>query len=42
MWGKVQEMRRITGRNKIDRGRLSIVWEREKTKNLYVQPMDMN
>ena len=26
----------------IDRGRLRIVWEMEKPKNLYVQPMDMN
>ena len=24
------------------RGRLRIVWEMEKPKNLYVQPMDMN
>ena len=30
------------GRYKIDRGRLRIVWEMEKPKNLYVQPTDMN
>ena len=32
----------ISGRYKIDRGKLGIVWEVEKPKNLYVQPMDMN
>ena len=40
--GKVQGIKRIIGRYKIDRGRLRIVWEMEKTKNLYVQPIDMN
>ena len=38
----VQGIRSINGRNKIDRRRLGIVWEIEKPKNLYVQPMDMN
>ena len=40
--GKVQEIRSINGRYKIDRGMLRIVWEMEKPKNLYVQLMDMN
>ena len=36
-WGeKVQGIRSINGRYKIDRGRLRIVWEMEKPKNLYV------
>ena len=39
---KVQGMKSINGRYKTDRGRLRIVWEIEKPKNLYVQPMDMN
>ena len=39
---KVQGRRSINGRYKIDRGRLRIVWEVEKPKNLYIQPMDMN
>ena len=38
---KVQGIRNINGRYKIDRGRLRMVWEMEKPKNLYVQPMDM-
>ena len=38
----VQGIRSIIGRYKIDRGMLRIVWETEKQKNLYVQPMDMN
>ena len=33
---KVLGIRSITGRYKIDRGRLQIVWEMEKPKNLYV------
>ena len=37
-WGE----RSITGRYKIDRERLRIVWEMEKPKNLFVWPMDMN
>ena len=40
--GKVQGIRSINGRYKIDCGRVRIVWEMEKPKNLYVQPMDMN
>ena len=36
MWEKVQEIRSINGRYKIDRGKLRIVWEMEKPKNLYV------
>ena len=39
---KVQGIRSINGRDKIDRGRLRIVWEREKPKNVYVRPMGMN
>ena len=39
---KVQGIRSINGRYKIDRGRLRIVWEMEKPKNLNAQPMDMN
>ena len=39
-WGegrkKVQGIRSINGSYKIDRGRLRIVWEMEKPKNLYV------
>ena len=42
MGGKVQGIRSISGRYKIDRGRLRIVWEMDKPKNLYVRPMDMN
>ena len=39
---KIQGIRSIIGRYKIDRERLRIIWEMEKPKNLYVQPMDMN
>ena len=42
MGEKEQGIRSINGRYRIDRGRLRIVWEMEKPKNLYVQPMDMN
>ena len=42
MGGKVQGLRSIISRYKIDKGRLRIVWEMEKSKNLYVQPMDTN
>ena len=42
MGEKVQGIRSINGRYKIDRGRLRIVWEVEKPKNLNAQPMDMN
>ena len=33
---KVQGIRSINGRYKVDRGRLRVVWEMEKPKNLYV------
>ena len=33
---KVQGIRRINGRYKIDRGRLRTAWETEKPTNLYV------
>ena len=36
MGEKVQGVRSINGRQKIDRGGLRIVWEMEKPKNLYV------
>ena len=39
---KVHRIRSINGRYKIVRGRLKIVWEMEKPKNLYVRPMNMN
>ena len=42
MGEKVQGLRIIIGRYKIDRGRLKTVSEMEKQKNLYAQPMDMN
>ena len=32
----VQGIRSINGRYKIDRGRLRIIWEMEKSKKLYV------
>ena len=35
-WGKVQRINSINGRQKIDRGRVRIVQEMEKPKNLYV------
>ena len=41
MGEKLQGIRSINGRYKIDRGSLRIVWEMENSKNLYVQPMDM-
>ena len=34
--GKVQGIRSIIGRHKIDRGRLRIVYKMENEKNLYV------
>ena len=40
--GKVQRISSINGRYKIDRGRLRIVQEMEKLKNLNVRPIDMN
>ena len=42
MGGKVQGIRSINGRYKINRGKLRTVWEMEKPKNLYVRSMDMN
>ena len=42
MGEKVQGIRIINGRYKIDRGRLRIGQEMEKPKNLYVRSMDMN
>ena len=36
MGEKIQGIRSINGRYKIDRKRLRIVWEMEKPKNLYV------
>ena len=36
MGEKVQGIRSINGRCKINRGRLRIVWEIEKPKNLYM------
>ena len=42
MGEKVQGIRSINDRHKIDRGKLRIVQEMEKPKNLYVRPMDMS
>ena len=42
MGEKVQGIRNINGRHKIDRKRLRIIQDMEKPKNLYVRPMDMN
>ena len=39
---KVQRISSIDDRWKIDRGRVRIVQEMQKPKNLYVRPMDMN
>ena len=39
---KVQGIRSLIGRYKIDGEELRVVQEMEKPKNLYVQPMDMN
>ena len=36
MGERVQGIRSIIGRYRIDKGRLRIVWEIEKPKNLYV------
>ena len=41
MGEKVQGIRSIIGRYKINKGRLSIVREMKKPKNLYARPMDM-
>ena len=42
MGEKVQGIRSINCRYKIDRRRLRIVWEMEKPKDLNVRPVDMN
>ena len=42
MGEKVQGIRSINCRHKIDKGRLKIVQEMEKPKNLHAWPMDMN
>ena len=42
MGEKIQGIKSIIGRWKIDRGRLRIIQEMEKPKNLHVRPMDMN
>ena len=42
MGEKVHGIRSINGGYKIDRGRVRIIWEMEKPKNLYIQPIDMN
>ena len=42
MGEKVQGIRSINGKYKIDRGRLKIIKEKEKSKNLYVRSMDIN
>ena len=39
-WGKSTEYKH--NRQAQSRGRLRIIWEMEKPKNLYLQPMDMN
>ena len=39
---KVQGIRSINDRYKIDRERLRIVWEMEKPRSFYIRPMDMN
>ena len=42
MGKKVQGIRSINDRYKIDKGRLGIEWKMEKPKNLYIWLMDMN
>ena len=42
MGEKVQGIRSINGRYKTDRERSKTVQETENSKNLYVQPMDLN
>ena len=42
MGGKVQGLRSIIGRYRIDRGMLRTVYEMEKPKIVYVQPKDIN
>ena len=40
--GGIQGIRSMIGKHKLDGERLRVVKETEKSKNLYVQPMDMN
>ena len=40
--GKIQGIRSIIGRHKIDGETSKMVEETENSKNLHVQPMDMN
>ena len=40
MGEKIQRKRTINCRYKIDKGRLRIVWEMEKSKNLYVWTLE--
>ena len=42
MRAKVQVIRSTIGRYKIERGRLRIIEQMEKPKNLYVRAMDVN
>ena len=42
MGEKIQGLRSIIGRYKINRGRLRTVQKMEKPEKLYVRPMDMN
>ena len=42
MGEKILGIRSMNGRYKIDRGKLRILQEMEKPKNLYIGPMDMN
>ena len=40
--GKVQRIKSVIAGHKIDKERSTMVEETENSKNLYVQPMDMN
>ena len=40
--GNVPGIRSIIGRHKVERERLRMIWETEKSKNLYVQAMNIN
>ena len=42
MGENVQGRRSMVSRHKVDGERQKMVWETEDSKNLYVQPMDMN
>ena len=41
-WGKIQGIRSINGRNKIDEGMVRTAQEIEKPKNIYIWLPDMN